>query len=158
MGDEVLEKRAAAVIAANKYMTLATVDGDGLAWPTPVYFTPDGHTDFYWVSSPVAKHSVNVAERPQVSIVIFDSSVAIGQAQAIYLTADAGLVPDDELERCAAFYASRYPELKAFTPDELRGDGIFRLYRARATAHWILIRGRDPEYGTGADSRLPIWT
>jgi uncharacterized protein YhbP (UPF0306 family) len=158
MGDEVLETRAAAVIAANKYMTLATVDGDGLPWATPVYFTPDGHTDFYWVSSPAAKHSVNVAEHPAVSIVIFDSSVAIGQAQAVYLTADTALVPDDELERCAAFYASRYPELKAFTPDELRGDGMFRLYRASATAHWLLIRGRDPEYGTGIDSRLPIWS
>lgn len=158
MGDEVLDKRAAAVIAANKYMTLATVDGDGLPWSTPVYFTPDGHTDFYWVSSPAAKHSVNVAEHPAVSIVIFDSSVAIGQAQAVYLTAEAGLVPDDELDRCATLYASRYPELKAFTPDELSGDGIFRLYRARATAHWLLIRGRDPEYGTGTDSRLPVWT
>ena len=40
MSQEILDRRAAAVIEANKYMTLGTVDADGLPWVTPVYFTP----------------------------------------------------------------------------------------------------------------------
>ena len=67
------------------------------------------------------------------------------------------LVPDDELDRCAAFYSARLGELRTFTPDELRAPADLRLYRARATSHWVLIRGRDPEYGTGIDSRRPVW-
>jgi nitroimidazol reductase NimA-like FMN-containing flavoprotein (pyridoxamine 5'-phosphate oxidase superfamily) len=157
MGNVVLEERAAAVIEANKYMTLGTVGEAGRPWVSPVYFTPDGHDDFYWVSSPEAAHSLNIARNPDVSIVIFDSSVAIGQASAVYLNARAELVPDDELERRAAHYASRYPELRAFSVDELREPADLRLYRAQATHHWLLIRGRDPEYGTGIDSRLPVW-
>jgi nitroimidazol reductase NimA-like FMN-containing flavoprotein (pyridoxamine 5'-phosphate oxidase superfamily) len=155
VGDKVLEERAAAVIEANKYMTLGTVGQDGRPWVSPVYFTPDGHHDFYWVSSPEAAHSLNIARNAEVSIVIFDSSVAIGQASAVYLNARAELVPDDQLERRAEHYASRYPELRAFSVDELHAD--LRLYRAKATHHWLLIRGRDPEYGTGIDSRLPVW-
>jgi nitroimidazol reductase NimA-like FMN-containing flavoprotein (pyridoxamine 5'-phosphate oxidase superfamily) len=156
MSQEILDQRAAAVIEANKYLTLGTVGEDGRPWVTPVYFTPDGHDDFYWVSSPEAVHSVNIARNPDVSIAIFDSSVAIGQASAVYLTARAGVVPDDELEQRAAFYSSRYPELKSFSVDELHTE--LRLYRARATAHWVLVRGRDPEYGTGIDSRRAVWS
>jgi nitroimidazol reductase NimA-like FMN-containing flavoprotein (pyridoxamine 5'-phosphate oxidase superfamily) len=157
MSQEILDQRGVAVIEANKYMTLGTVDADGLPWVTPVYFTPDGHTDFYWVSSPDSEHSLNIARNGNVSIAIFDSSVAVGKASAVYLRAHAGLVPDDELEHGAAFYSARLAGLRSFTPDELRAPADLRLYRARATAHWLLIRGRDPEYGTGTDSRHPIW-
>ncbi|WP_433160315.1 pyridoxamine 5'-phosphate oxidase family protein [Kribbella sp. CA-247076] len=157
MSQEILDQRAAAVIEANKYMTLATVGADGRPWVSPVYFTPDGHADFYWVSSPDAEHSVNVARNPDVSIVVYDSSVAVGQASAVYLRARVELVPDDELERCAAFYSARLAGLRSFGPDELRAPADLRLYRARATDHWLLVRGRDPDYGTGIDSRRPVW-
>jgi hypothetical protein len=157
MSQEIFEQRATAVIEANKYMAIATVDADGLPWVTPVYFTPDGHTDFYWASSPDSVHSLNISSNPNVSIAIFDSSVPVGQASAVYLRARAGLVPDDELEYCAALYSARLGELRTFTPDELRAPADLRLYRARATNHWLLIRGRDPEYGNGIDSRRPVW-
>jgi general stress protein 26 len=157
MSSEILDQRAAAVIEANKYMTLGTVDADGLPWVTPVYFTPDGHSTFYWASSPEALHSKNIATTPTVSIAIFDSSVRIGGASAVYFRAHAELVPDDQLERCATHYTSRYPELGNYGADELRAPAELRLYQARATAHWLLIRGRDPEYGTGIDSRRPVW-
>lgn len=153
----VLEGRAAAVIESNKYLTLATVDAAGTPWATPVYFTPDGHTDFYWVSAPEAQHSRNIAGNATVSVAIFDSSVAIGQATAVYLTAQAKQVPDDELADRARFFAARLPELREFTVDELSGAGELRLYRATMTRAWTLVRGGDPEYGTGIDSRHPVW-
>ncbi|MEU8225725.1 pyridoxamine 5'-phosphate oxidase family protein [Kribbella sp. NPDC048915] len=156
MTQAILDERAAAVIEANKYLVLGTVGSDGLPWVTPVYFTPDGHDTFYWVSSPDALHSRNVAERPDVSIAIFDSSVPIGGASAVYFRAEASQVPDDDLEQCVALYAARYPELRAYTLDELHDD--IRLYRARRTASWVLVTGRDPEYGTGVDSRRPVWS
>lgn len=156
MTQEILDRRAAAVIEANKYMALGTVGSDGLPWVTPVYFTPDGHDTFYWASSPNALHSRSIAERPDASIAIFDSTVRIGGASAVYFRAQAALVPDDELEASATLFSSRYAELRAYTADQLRGE--LRLYRARATEHWILVTGGDPEYGTGRDSRRPVWT
>src|SRR6188768_3757512 len=99
--DEELAARARAVIDANKYMTLGTADQDGQPWVTPVYFTPDRYTDFYWISRPDAKHSRNLKQRADLSIVIFNSQVPIGGAEAVYVRARAAFVPDDELERSA---------------------------------------------------------
>ena len=69
---------ARAVIDANLYMVLGTAGEDGRPWVTPVYYSAGGYTDFYWVSRPEAVHSRNIAARPEVSIVIFNSQTPIG--------------------------------------------------------------------------------
>lgn len=151
-----LAARARAVIDANKYMTLGTADQDGHPWVTPVYFTPDGYTDFYWASSPTAKHSRNLDHRPDLSIVIFDSQVPIGGAQAVYVSAHAEVVAGPELERCAELYAGRFPELTRYTAEQFQPPGPLLLYRATAIEHSILIRGSDPVFGRGVDSRMTV--
>ena len=40
-----------------------------------VHFATADYVDFYWVSDPGAMYSRNLAQRPQVSMVIFDSRV-----------------------------------------------------------------------------------
>ena len=44
-----------------------------------------GYDALFWVSSPQARHSRNLAARPQVSIVVFDSQVPVGSAAAVYM-------------------------------------------------------------------------
>jgi nitroimidazol reductase NimA-like FMN-containing flavoprotein (pyridoxamine 5'-phosphate oxidase superfamily) len=81
MPDESREDLAAfarAIIESNLYMTLGTADDAGRPWVSPVYYAPAGYGEFFWVSSPEAKHSLNLAGRPEVSIVIFDSGASIG--------------------------------------------------------------------------------
>ncbi len=152
-----LDARAEAVVAANRYLTLSTVDTAGVPWATPVYFTPDGHRHFYWASNPETRHSLNIAANPTVAIVIFDSTAAIGDGQAVYATANVEIVPDDELADRARFYSGRYPELREFTPDELRAPADLRLYRATVTEAWVLVNFRDPENTTGIDERHAVW-
>jgi hypothetical protein len=41
------------------------------------------YREFFWVSSPDSTHSRNLAGRPDVSIVIFDSSVPISTGQGV---------------------------------------------------------------------------
>jgi len=86
-----LSNRAAAraVIDSNSYMTLGTADESGLPWVTPVWFAHSGYREFLWVSSPEARHSRNLEARPDVSIVIFDSQVSPGDAEAVYVSARA---------------------------------------------------------------------
>jgi hypothetical protein len=55
------------------------------------------YRDAYWLSSPDAQHSRNIQERPEVSIVVFNSAVDPHTGQAVYLEAVAGRVHDDEL-------------------------------------------------------------
>ena len=67
----------------------APADGSGRPWVSPVYYAAAGYAEFFWVSSPEATHSRNIAARPQVSIVVFDSQVPIGTGQGVYMSAVA---------------------------------------------------------------------
>lgn len=68
---------ATGIIEANLYMVLGTADPDGRPWVSPVYYAPTGRGDFLWVSRPDRRHSTNIETRPEVSIVLFDSSAPI---------------------------------------------------------------------------------
>jgi len=76
MTHDELMAHARVIIEANLYLTLGTADSDGRPWTSPVYFAPAADREFYWVSDTDARHSRHLAERPQVSMVIFDSTVA----------------------------------------------------------------------------------
>jgi hypothetical protein len=52
---------------------------------SPVWFASEDYRNFHWVSSPDSKHSRNLATRREVAIAIFDSSVPVGAAQAVYM-------------------------------------------------------------------------
>ena len=153
MGD--LDAMARRVIDANLYMVLATLDPDGAPRLSPVYFTPARYTDLYWVSSPDAHHSRNLLERPDVRIVIFDSSVAVGRAEAVYMAARARAIPDEELDGGLGEAFGLRGGARAFSREELTGDGDLRLYVASATSCEVHVRGGDPVYGRGVDRRAP---
>jgi hypothetical protein len=87
------------VIAANRYMTLATAGADGRPWASPVWFAPGPGGVFLWISRPDARHSVNLAERPGLTIVIFDSSVRPDERQALYIEARAEQLDGEERDR-----------------------------------------------------------
>ena len=150
-----LDAMARRVIDGNHYLTLATIDPDGEARVSPVYYTAGRYSDFYWVSSPEAHHSHNVSERPTVKIVIFDSTAVVGAGEAVYLTATARAVRDDELESVIAEAFRTTAGARPFEPDELRGSADLRLYVAAITACEVHVAGRHPEHGSGVDIRLP---
>ncbi|HEX6582314.1 MAG TPA: pyridoxamine 5'-phosphate oxidase family protein [Thermoleophilaceae bacterium] len=128
------------LVDSNQYMTLATADQDGRPWASPVWFAHEEYTRFVWVSSPEARHSRNLSARPQAGIVIFDSTVAIGSGQAVYLEAEAAQLDDDRAERYVAVFSRRSKELggREWTVDEVRAPAPLRLYLASASAHHVL--------------------
>jgi hypothetical protein len=56
-----LDAVARDILDANRYMTLGTADAGGHPWVSPVFFAADGYHDLYWISSPEATHSRNLA-------------------------------------------------------------------------------------------------
>ena len=56
---------ARSIIDKHRYMTLGTADADGLPWASPVWYAPRDYREFFWVSSPEARHSRNLAVRPE---------------------------------------------------------------------------------------------
>lgn len=150
-----LAQQAGRLTAAVRYLVLATADATGRPWATPVYFTPDGPDRYLWVSSPDARHSRNIAERPEVGLVVFDSTVPVGAAEATYAEARARLVAHEDLERSAAAFG-RPDDHVAFTVDELRGAEPLRMYEALAAETSVLLRGGDPRNLGGIDTRIVI--
>jgi nitroimidazol reductase NimA-like FMN-containing flavoprotein (pyridoxamine 5'-phosphate oxidase superfamily) len=153
------EDHARRVIDTTRYLSLGTVDPDGRARVSPVYYAPDGYDTFYWMSAPQAHHSLNIGRQPNVSMVIFDSTQPVGSdVRAVYLLARAERVPDDELAAAAPIACrSRFPERpEPFPVEWLYPPERLRLWRARVTEHSVHVRGSDPEYGTGIDSRRVI--
>ena len=152
-----LQEIAREVLDTNRYMVLGTVEEDGAARVSPVYFNHHRYRDLYWVSTPISTHSGNLRRDPRVSIVVFDSQAASDDAQAVYLTGSATEVPADELdEACSVAFVRIGPGARAFTVEELSGDAHFRLYRATIASAEAHIRGGDSPWGRGHDRRLPV--
>jgi hypothetical protein len=139
---------ATAIIESNRYMVLGTADEAGVPWVTPVWYAQSDLREFLWVSSPDRRHSRNVVARPQVSIAIFDSTVAVGSARAVYMSARAELVSGADLERDIARFdaAGRAQGLtRRWTAENVLAPAPYRLYRATASQHWVLDPDSSPD-------------
>ena len=151
-GDQDLGVLARTIVDSNIYMTLATADETGRPWASPVWYAAEGYGEFFWVSSPEARHSQNIAARAEVGIVIFDSTAPVGTGQAVYVAADAEELGGADLERGIVIYsrASVTGGASEWRREEVRAPAPHRLYRARATGHWVL----DPH--AGPDRRTEV--
>jgi nitroimidazol reductase NimA-like FMN-containing flavoprotein (pyridoxamine 5'-phosphate oxidase superfamily) len=141
-----LRTLARSIVDSNRYMTLATADEHGSPWASPVWYAPVAYRELLWVSSPEARHSRNLATRPELAIVIFDSHQA-GGWNALYMAAVAEELTDVD-EGIQIF--SRHGEaqgLRAWTREDVLPPARHRLYQATVSEHFIL----DPH-----DQRLPV--
>jgi nitroimidazol reductase NimA-like FMN-containing flavoprotein (pyridoxamine 5'-phosphate oxidase superfamily) len=148
MSQDELNDLARTVIDANSYLALGTADETGRPWVSPVWFATEDYRHFHWVSSPEARHSRNIEARPEVAIAIYDSSVPVGGAQAVYISGQAEELTGAETERGIELF-SRISEAggaRRWTLDEVRDPAPLRLYRATATEHFVLMQGdrREP--------------
>jgi nitroimidazol reductase NimA-like FMN-containing flavoprotein (pyridoxamine 5'-phosphate oxidase superfamily) len=134
---------ARAIIDANSYMTLATADASGLPWASPVWFATSDYREFFWVSVPEARHSRNLAARPELGIVVFDSRAERGTWEAVYMSAVADQLAGDDVARAMAVYTRRSEAQgrPRWTESDVVPPAILRMYRATASEHFVLGEG-----------------
>lgn len=139
------DRAAQEVIADNRFMVLASADAEGRPWASPVWFAPGPGGEFLWISRPDARHSRNVAERPELTIVIFDSSVRPDDRQALYVEARAEELVGEERDAAVARYSAHSvaDDLPPLPVAKVSGDGPFRMYRAIASRAYVLEEERD---------------
>jgi pyridoxine/pyridoxamine 5'-phosphate oxidase len=128
------------IVDTNLYMTLATADTEGRPWVSPVWFAHEDYRDFLWVSRSEARHSRNLAVRPELALVIFDSTVVPGNARAVYVEGHGEMLEGLELKRAIRIYSrhSLATGLAAWDTSDVTGSARHRLYRATASAHFLL--------------------
>jgi hypothetical protein len=141
---------ARAIIDANLYMVVGTADAGGRPWVSPVYYAPAGYRQFLWVSAPDSKHSRNIRTRPEVGVVIFDSTVPISTGQGVYMSAVAEELEGDGLTERIELFSQRSVGHggRPFTANDVRAPSTLRLYRATAHDHYVLE--------TDVDRRIPV--
>jgi len=144
-----LGARARSIADSNLYLTLATADAGERPWASPVWFAHEGYRDFLWVSRPEARHARNIKIRPEVALVVFDSTAAPGDA-AVYAEGCGEELAGDEVERAIRTYSRRSEAtvlaalgLAALGAADVTAPARHRLYRATASRHFLL--GGDHE-------------
>jgi len=130
---------ARSIVDSNLYLTLATADAEGRPWASPVWFAHEGYRDFLWVSRPEARHSRNIKIRPEVALVVFNSTAGPGDAAA-YAEGRGEELEGDELERAIRTYSRRSEAtgLATWGAAVVTAPARHRLYRATASRHFLL--------------------
>jgi hypothetical protein len=92
---------------------------------------------------------MNIAVRPGVSIVVFDSSVPIGQGQGVYMPAVAEELAGHEAEQAIERFSRRalVHGGVGWSVDSVQPPSRHRLYRARAIEQFVLDE---------RDERVPV--
>ena len=153
------------ILLESSFMTLATADGRGVPWASPVEFVCDEQLQFYWLSVVDTRHSRNVRENPWAAFSIFDCTQVPGvhAVQGLY-----GEGPVEELSRSEvemvqsrtrqwiAWRDEDREEPRPETGDRLDAPGsLWRFYRIDPVNFYAL----DPvalDDGRLEDSRVPV--
>jgi Pyridoxamine 5'-phosphate oxidase len=128
------------IVDERLYMVLATADRTGQPWASPVYFAHRDYRDFFWISQPDATHSINLRDRREVGIVIFDSTVPIDTGQGVYVLGVARELPAHETGAGVEIFSERSAghDGGELTVDDVSPPARHRLYQATAEAHFVL--------------------
>ena len=146
---ESLAGHARELLDANRYLTLGTVSPAGQPWTSPVYFSWSsvaGSWEFFWVSAADAQHSLNLLDRPAVSISVFDSTVPAYHGRAVYAVGEAREVrPEDLDEALRNFPGPESRGGRVLERSDVTGDRPWRFYQAGASDLWVLCPGEPGE-------------
>jgi pyridoxamine 5'-phosphate oxidase-like protein len=152
-----LDQLARDILDSIRYVVLGTVDEDGRTRTSPVYFTPHGYEDLYWVSYADTHHSRNVGRDSRLSGVVFDSTRPPGESSAVYVTGTAReVLPGDLADHLPRAFDPEGRGGRRFTADELTGDDPLRLWLLHVESWDVHVGAGHPTLGTGRDRRVAV--
>ncbi len=134
------------------YAVLATADGDGVPWATPVWFAHDDLDRVYWLSWPGSRHSQLIEARAEIALTVFDTSAVPNEGTAFYATARARQCPDEDLANGLEVLnrRARGHGIAEITAERVTGDSRLRVYVAAITEAWVL------DQDSAVDQRAPV--
>jgi hypothetical protein len=140
MGEDREIARAKQIIDASLYMVIATADPSGQPWASPVYFAHRDYRDFFWISQPDATHSVNLRDRREVGVVIFDSTQPVNTGDGVYISGVAQELPAHETVEGLEIFSRRTAEHGGdeWSEEDIRPPSRHRLFQATAEAVYVL--------------------
>lgn len=139
-----------------QYAALATADSQGDPWNTPVFCAYDKLGRIYWSSHIESMHSKNIAQRPQIFIVLYNSKAGKGEGTGLYIKAGVDVLTDiDEIKEALVLLGKRRG--KSFDhPEKFVANAQQRLYRATPHKAWINDAEQDADGDFIKDYRIEV--
>ena len=132
-----------------------TADADGRPWASTVWFcaslrspsTERLDVELIWLSRPEAQHSLNLLQRPEVGVSVFDSRQPADTCVGLQLAARAEPVPADELAVALTAFseASVAAGGNAWSLGQVQEPAPLRVYRAHLDRALLLVDGSRAE-------------
>lgn len=138
-------QQAKKIISENIYMVIASASAEAKPWITPVFFAYDDQYNLFWVSHKDSRHSTLIRSNPQVAVVIFDSKVPEGKADAVYVEATADeLTNEAEIKYATDVLSARVTkdEFKVKRIEDVTNEGLWRVYKAVPQKVYKLAEGK----------------
>ena len=144
--------RAQVILDKLYYATLSTVDAAGQPWNSPVYCAYDDDYNVYWGSHTESQHSKNIRSNGKVFIVVYDSTVAPGDGEGVYIQARVTEITDPQEIRIGhKLLQDRRPSWY-WKLEELQADKPVHLFKA--TPEHIWMNGEGEKDGQYVDTRV----
>lgn len=127
--------------------SLATVSPDGRPWNSPLYVAFDANFSFYWSSHVDAVHSLNIAAKPEILLVVFDSIASDQTGSAVYFRGKAReLAEGVSVKRALDCLARRKNDVPK-TPADFAAPYPRRVYQAVVDTIWTnVVKEADGHY------------
>jgi nitroimidazol reductase NimA-like FMN-containing flavoprotein (pyridoxamine 5'-phosphate oxidase superfamily) len=156
MTEDHQQERARLLIERNSLLTLATVNGHGRPWISPVFYSIDDEHQVHWVSDVEARHSANIRETAAVALVIHD--MAEGATDAVYIEGTAAELNDHACVREGMEIMARRDSMQPAHwringIGEVTGEGPWRVYKA--TRNSTSVRAMQVKGGKHVVARRP---
>ncbi len=127
-------QQAQKILKNIKYVTIATASEHGKPWNTPVEALFDNNLNIYWFSDKESQHSQNIRQNQDIFIVMYDSTVAAGEGEGLYIEATAVELNDLEEVRAVRRLKKGSDDNSAH---EFMGEHVRRVYKAVPRNIWV---------------------
>lgn len=142
------------IIEKIPYITLATVDEQGMPWNAPVFAAYDIDYNFYWGTHSDSQKARNIRKNENVFITIYDSTVTPGDGAGVYIKAIAKEMTDPQEIAFAHKLIWDRHVVPYWKLEEVQGDAPVRLYKTVPEKMWM--NGEGEKDGHYIDTRVEI--
>jgi general stress protein 26 len=146
--------QAKEIIERIPYITLATVDEQGMPWNSPVFAAYDKDYTFYFGTHIDSQKARNIKKNENVFIIIYDSTVTPGDGAGVYIKAIAKEITDSQEIAFAHKLIWDRHVVPYWKLEEVQGDAPIRLYKAIPEKVWM--NGEGEKDGHYIDTRVEI--
>lgn len=133
-----LTDRAKEIISEIQYITVASVDENGMPWNAPVFTAYDEKFNFYWGTHKDSQKAKNIRANNNVFLVIYNSTLPAGKGEGVYIKATAEEITDpEEAKRAYKLIIDRHAPVSYYNWESTQGNGPIRLYKAVPIKAWV---------------------